>query len=195
MKIKRITAFLIDLLIVSTIASVIFSLPFFEKYYNNYYKTVEENAARIADIGGGSTVIDEDVMLDITYNLTRSSQPLYIINIGCTLIYFGVISFVWKGQTIGKRLLKLQVVSNNNKELNPNLFMLRQILVTNLIPKTLSVISIIAFSKSNWYVANDIISYLSNTMTFIILGFMIFRNDERGLHDLIGQTKVISTKQ
>ena len=27
------------------------------------------------------------------------------------------------------------------------------------------------------------------------IGFMIFREDERGLHDLIGQTKVISTSK
>ena len=31
-------------------------------------------------------------------------------------------------------------------------------------------------------------------VTFSIVGVMIFREDERGLHDLIGQTKVIETK-
>lgn len=194
MKLKRIIAYIIDIFSISTISTIIFTLPFFENDYNEYYKVAEESTARIVDVSGGSQEIDEDVLLEATYDLTRSAQPLNIINIGCTIIYFGVISYLWQGQTIGKKILHIKIVPIKGKNLSPNLFMLRQIIVTNIIPKIASVIAISILSETNWYITNEIIGTISNTITFLLIGFMIYREDERGLHDIIGQTKVISTK-
>ena len=71
--------------------------------------------------------------------------------------------------------------------------MLRQIIVTNLIPKIFSILSVIFFSGETWYTLNNLIGYLNYVVYLLIIGFMIFREDERGLHDIIGNTKVIST--
>lgn len=190
MKIKRIFAYIIDLFIVAVIASAIFTMPIFKSESQNYTKYYEE----YIDILSNSrlSTISENKQIETLYNMNKSSQSLYIINVGLIIIYFGVISYILKGKTIGKKIMNIQIVPEKGKELNPNLFMLRQMLVTNLIPKILSILSLIFLNGSTWYTANNIIGYLNYISYLFMLGFLIFREDERGLHDLIGKTKVIS---
>ena len=90
--------------------------------------------------------------------------------------------------------MKIKVVPIKGNKLNPGLFILRTLLITSIIPNLISVISIFYLSPNTWYNLTGIISQIQEFFFLIILGFMIFRDDERGLHDLICQTKVIDTK-
>ena len=193
MKLKRIFAYIIDLFVVAVIASALFTMPIFKTESQNYTQYYEVYIEILSS--SGSTDISESKQIELLYNMNKSSQSLYIINAGLLIIYFGITSYILKGKTIGKKLMNIQIVSEKGKALNPNLFMLRQILVTNLIPKVLSILSIIFLNGNTWYTANNIIGYLNYISYLLMLGFMIFREDERGLHDLIGQTKVISTSK
>ena len=113
MKIKRIVAYILDLFIVAVIASAIFTLPIFKTESQNYTKYYEEYLTLITS--GGSTDISEDEQIEILYNMSKSSQSLYIINAGIIIIYFGIISYILKGKTIGKKLLHIQTVPNKGK--------------------------------------------------------------------------------
>lgn len=189
MKIKRIVAYIIDIFIVSIISSTLFILPIFKNDYNNYANTTKEYTDAI--INAGSEGLDYDTELDYLYTITKSSQPLTIITCGLMFIYFGVFSYLLNGQTIGKKIMKIKIVPTNGKKLNVNLYMIRTIILNNLLLRIASIISIIYLSKSNWIIADTIISYISNAVIFLIIGFMVFRDDERGLHDVICQTNVI----
>ena len=65
-----------------------------------------------------STLNDEfnSIAKDYIYILGTKSISNSVITIACTLLYFGVIQYFLKGQTIGKKLLKLKVVSSNDKK-------------------------------------------------------------------------------
>ncbi len=196
MKFKRIGAFIIDMLITLFIATLIFSTPLFSKEYEKYEKALHENTEKMTEmIMSGSTELEEKDVITITYSLEKQNQTLSIISIGCMFVYFGIISFLWNGKTIGKVIFKIQVVPLKGEELKPSLFIIRQIIITNLIPEICSLLCIMKLSPTNWYIANDLISTISSMIIFFVIGFMIFRTDERGLHDLICKTKVISTKQ
>lgn len=192
MKTKRMIAYIIDFLIVYIIASLIYSLPIFESSYNSFQKTSQEYTDYIINIGSGE--LDYDTELQYLYDISKTSQPLTIINCGVLILYFGVFAYIFNGQTLGKKIMKIKVVSIDNKRPNPNLFMIRSIILTNLIPKIASIISLACLSKSNWIIAENIIGYISYSVIFLIIGFMIFREDERGLHDIICKTNVVSTK-
>lgn len=189
MKAKRIAAYLIDFFIVYILASAIFTLPVFESSYNSYQEASQEYIDYIKNIGSGE--IDYDIETDNLYEMSKYSQPLMIINSGLLIAYFGIFAYLCNGKTLGKKIMKIKVVPVNSSKLNPNLFMLRAIIVTNLLPRIASILSLALLSKSNWIIAENIISYISNTIIFLIIGFMIFRDDERGLHDIICQTNVI----
>lgn len=192
MKIKRFVAYIIDFFIIYIIAALIYSLPVFENSYNAYQETTQEYVDYVLNIGSGK--IDYDTETDYLYDMSRHAQPLTIINCGLIILYFGVYAYIANSQTIGKKIMKIKVISTDSNKLNPNLFMLREIILTNLLPKIASIIALALLSKSNWMIAENIIGYIQNTITFLIIGFMIFRDDERGLHDVICKTNVVSTK-
>lgn len=193
MKIKRIFAYIIDIIIVSFISSMIFSLPMFKQDYKNYEIATNEYLAEINE--AGSAEVDEDVLLSLQYDVYKSSTSLLIIKTGLLIIYFGIFGYFMHGQTIGKKLFNIKIVSNSEKNLNPGLFLLREILVTNFIPELLSLILLIVCSQNFWTTASLYVSYASYILTFLLVGFMIFREDERGLHDVICNTKVIDVKK
>lgn len=193
MKLKRITAYILDILFVYFIAAALFMLPIFKNDYKNYMDTTTEYIEYIATLGSGEA--DRDIELDYVYSISKSSQPLSIITCGLLFLYFGVFAYILKGQTLGKKIMKLKVVPDKGKTLDVNLFMIRAIILTNLLPKIASIIVLTKLSPSNWLIAENIISEISNIITFLILGFMIFRDDERGLHDLICKTKVVESNK
>jgi len=97
------------------------------------------------------------------------------------------------GNTIGKRLMRIKVVSENEDELNPSLYILREVLLLGIIFKILGIaVTLLIKDISTWYSVYNMISNLSMLVSFMIYGFIIFRDDGRGLHDLIGKTKVVS---
>ncbi len=192
MKLKRIFTYFIDLFFVSLISSIIVMIPIFkydpvkvEEQTNELYSSILET---------GSADVDEDILVTGLYNLERSSTSLTAITTFVTFIYFGVAAFINNGRTLGKMIMKIKVVPIKGNKLNPGLFILRTLLITSIIPNLISVISIFYLSPNTWYNLTGIISQIQEFFFLIILGFMIFRDDERGLHDLICQTKVIDTK-
>ena len=84
-------------------------------------------------------------------------------------INFIIPIFIWNGQTIGKRILKIKVVSENGEELE-GVKLLGRILILNL-------------SSSMFY-----------GVPLIISGILVLSNDDRqSLHDKIFNTIVIDT--
>lgn len=186
MKLKRVFAYFIDLVIVLALSTIIFM--FMKDDYKAYEEASMDYTKAILEIGSG--VLDEDTELDLIYNLNITSQPQSIITCGLLFAYFGIFAYLNKGRTLGKMMFKLKVENVENKKINPNLFILRAVLVTNLIPRIASIIVLATLSKENWLIAQTIIGYISDILLFLMLGFIIFRDDERGFHDLICQTKV-----
>lgn len=192
MKLKRIFTYFIDLFFVSLISSIIVMIPIFK--YNHVKVEEQTNELYSSILETGSADVDEDILVTGLYNLEKSSTSLTAITTFVTFIYFGVAAFINNGRTLGKMIMKIKVVPIKGNKLNPGLFILRTLLITSIIPNLISVISIFYLSPNTWYNLTGIISQIQEFFFLIILGFMIFRDDERGLHDLICQTKVIDTK-
>ncbi len=191
MKVKRIIAYLIDMFIISLLANIIFSLAF-SNNYEKYNEKANEYVERILSFG--SADIAEDELMDMNYTLSKLQAPNLIIKLGLTILYFGILSFMWNGKTLGKKILKIRVVPIKGKKLNPPLYLLRGILITNSLFNLIDIINTSVFTGEMWNGFAGMISYGKMLMSVMIIGVMIFRDDERGLHDLICRTKVIEEK-
>ena len=175
MKIKRVFAYIIDYIIVYLISAFLLMIPVFsydqEKYIEYYeeYMTLPEK-------------ITEETLNNqyhILYKMTKLSKNSLYIEALVSISYFGIAAYLMKGQTLGKKLQKIKVVPTDGKELNPHLFMLRGVIVTNLIPQIASICAILLLKEKQWILASSIISNISMTITFTLIAFLIFRNDER----------------
>ncbi|MBQ8193402.1 MAG: RDD family protein [Bacilli bacterium] len=192
MKIKRLTAYFIDFMIITFISSMIFALPMFKEDYNEYTKVYEEYTTEMTnELNSGSAEVNDEKLLSLNYKVLKSTTKLSIITLTVTIVYFGIIAYLLKGQTLGKKLFKIKVTDLEGNLPNPGLFMLRSIILTNFIPQVVSLFILILASEKTYIDTNVYISYITMLLYFLIVGFIIFRTDERGLHDIICKTKVI----
>ncbi len=193
MKIKRIFAYLLDIFFVSLISSLIVMIPIFN--YNA--PAIQEKTNEMYDslLNTGSSDPDEDILIERLYDLEKESSSLTVVTAFVTFIYFGVIGFINNGQTLGKMITKLRVVPIKDNKLNPGLYIIRTLLITSIIPQIINIASLSLMNANTWYNLTGIVSQVQEFFFLIILGFMIFRDDERGLHDIICQTKVIEAKK
>lgn len=195
MKIKRLVAYLIDFMIITLISSLIFTLPIFKDDYKEYTKVYEEyNVEMKNQLEGGSSDVDDEKLLSLNYKVLKSTTKLSIINLTTTIVYFGIFAYLLKGQTLGKKIFKIKVTNLEEKLPNAGLFMLRSIILTNFIPQIISLFVLILAKEKTFININNYISYITMIIYFLIIGFVIFRTDERGLHDIICKTKVIDCK-
>ena len=120
MIIKRMIAYLFDILFVAILSSLIFSFTF-KNSSEEYQKTIEEYLSSVSKLGSADKIKDEDLR-KIAYKYAKSTQTLEIISVSTTIIYFVFLQYFMNGQTLGKRILKIQVAQIKSKSLNPNMF-------------------------------------------------------------------------
>ena len=141
------------------------------------------------------TKIQEDskeLLNKYNYILGKIAISDSIITILVTLLYFGVLQYFTKGQTIGKKLLHLQVVSATKKELNILNFILRTLIINNVLLNSIAIIFLATTSKSIYLKADSATSLLVSIVEAITIFLVMTREDKRGMHDLLFGTKVIS---
>lgn len=188
---KRVAAYFIDAMIVSIIASII-SMGFSSSEYN---KSVEECELLTEKYVAQEITSDEylEEYGKLIYDMQKSSVVVSIVTISATIAYFIVFQYLNKGQTIGKKLLKLKVKENGN---NPSLraIIIRTVMVNNIFSGTLGIILLYILNKDNYYMGYSLISSIEMLFIFISALFILYRKDKLGLHDIIAKTEVIEEK-
>lgn len=132
---------------------------------------------------------------DYVYTLNKKGVSNSIITLSCTLLYFGIIQYFLKGQTIGKKLLKLKVISASDKKLNILNYIFRSLIVNDVLLNGIGIVFLLLTSKKVYIQADNILGILISICEAVIIFLVLTREDQRGLHDLLLNTKVISTEE
>lgn len=116
---------------------------------------------------------------------------LFIVEI----VYFCVIPrYVFKGQTIGKKILKIKIINNNGSEATfMNLFR-RDLLGVVIVEGSFAPLSNYIRNVLMPYVGRIPVQYLVYLFTIISLvsvSLLVFEKNGRMFHDYIGGTKVV----
>lgn len=191
---KRIGAFLIDYLIITFISAGLVYIAFINPKYEEYQAASETYANILTDYYDGKINADEfsKQNTEISYDLNKSGYVYIIGNITITLLYYGVFVYFTKGQTLGKRLMNIKIVSNKDKELKIYNYFIRAIILNGIIGNVITLIAI-CFSRNTYYQINGIGSDIISILYILIFITVVING--RGLHDYIAGTKVISTKE
>lgn len=244
---KRIGAYLIDIIVVSLVATLLTSNKYinkdYEKYndtydeynktyekYNTYYNKLEnyyedekisekeynklieydeEYTKDLLEFYSDNKISKEEynkivenlnsnyskLEIDYSYKLLKYTVIPTIVNLMCILLYFVVIQFYLGGKTLGKKLMKIKVVSNNDKKLTILNFFVRSLIVNEVFINILNVIFILILSKNNYLIYNQIIYVVTYILEMLIIATMLFDKNNRGVHDYISNTKVIESKE
>lgn len=192
---KRVFAYFLDLLIVGIVLGVL--TTFFVPQSRNSKKLSLEQENITSSFFDKELGAKEFVnrSIEIGYDQAKEEIPVVIIDIAGMLLYFVVFQAYNKGQTIGKKLVKLKVVGNSGKELGLNDYLKRVLIVPPIFCDLLDLILLMFVQKNIYLTSNIVLTVLKNLLLLITGIMVIYRKDNRGLHDLIADTKVIELKE
>lgn len=190
--VQRILAFVLDIFIVSVIASL-FASPFVD---SDKYELLQKEAGKISTDYYEEKIDIETYALqyaDVSYSIARNNGILSIMTIVIEILYFVVFQIYNNGQTLGKKFMKIKVVSSDS-QLTMNQMILRALLANFIL---LDIISFALMTFTSRYVYFGGVSFfgLIQYVGVIISLFMVmYRKDGRAIHDKIAHTKVITIK-
>ncbi len=190
---KRLAAYIIDIIIVSTIVLVICTaLPNKDKENEN---KLQELSTQLMN-----KEIDVNKYMneyqDLIYSNNKNEIIELTINLVITIAYFVVFQYMNKGQTIGKKLFKIKVIDNDTKkEVGIIKGLLRSILVFNIISSTVSVSLINILSKKAYMSTYLTINEIETIFIIVTAILILYRKDGRGLHDMMANTMVITEER
>ena len=191
---KRLIAYVIDIFIVAMISSIII-MPFskneeYTKKSNELYEVIEEFKNK---------EITEDKYLEqvnnINYELTKINVNQTIVIVIVSSLYFVLFNYYNKGQTLGKKLMKLRIVSIDDSKLSINGYVIRTLVGGTVLSNLVTVILVLTLSKENYLIYEDKLSLVFSVIYLLCFIFALYRNDGRGLHDLLAGTIVINDKK
>lgn len=198
---KRFSAYLIDILLVFFITMLISEVRFINPNYDKYNDAYEKYSQTYNDYIDNKISIEEFNKLNENnyYYLSKYGVSYNIVTALVIILYFGVFQKYNKGQTIGKKIFKIKVVSNDDKEVSLGKYLLRlipmyYIYIGGLIPIIIDIVLIYILKVKYYMIVTSIITYVFVAIALISVCLMVFSKNKKGLHELLTNTKVVYEK-
>lgn len=189
---KRFLAYLVDIILVSIVATII-ALPFrtesIEKVDNQIIEVTQKALQGKIKTEAYTTQLNE-----LAYQKAKLDGISNIIIILISVLNFIVYQGITKGQTIGKKLLKIKIVKINGNELTFNDLIFRNLLNNFIFFDILLAVFALIGRKPYIYGYRSI--NIVETILLIVSVFMIaIRKDGRSVMDLLTNTMVVKVEE
>lgn len=201
---RRISAFLIDIFLVTFISTIFSSISYVNPFIGNY-KVAYDEYREIYKSESESVLTNPTIKNVVDYS-NKMSKQIYKIDYSMLFnnIYYLVFSFLYfvlfayftNGQTLGKKLFKLKVVRQDGEKVKLSNLMLRTLLSGSSIFMGVNIIVVIQLlllmiSQNQVYFYAILFSSMISYVIEIIGLVLLFSKEHRSLDDIIGSTKVI----
>ena len=191
---KRIVAFIIDFLIVAILSGiVIYAIPHNEKYK----ETIENNSA-IRELLSKENY-DSNEYMKLSTEMTYDSYKYGMLENGITILimisYFTLFTYFANGQTLGKKIVKTQVLTVDGKA--PGLLRSfgRSLIISRSFGDIITLLLVISMKKATFVKSYYYIDMIITVIWIACPIVAIWRQDGRGLHDLIAGTMVLDKRK
>lgn len=193
---KRIVAYLIDYLVITLISSALVYITFINPRYDEYMETSKAYNEILQEYYDGE--IDTNALSEQTQALSYElNSNGYVYTIGSIIIiflYYGVFVYFTKGQTLGKKIMNIKIVSNKGKELKLHNYFIRAFILNGVIFNLLTLVAI-CFKESTYLTIYTVASNFDTILMIVLFLMILFYKDGRGLHDILAGTKVIDVRE
>ena len=201
---RRISAFLIDIFLVTFISTIFSSISYVNPFIGNY-KVAYDEYREIYKSESESMLTNPTIKNVVDYS-NKMSKQIYKIDYSMLFnnIYYLVFSFLYfvlfayftNGQTLGKKLFKLRVVRQDGEKVKLSNLMLRTFLSGSSIFMGVNIIVVIQLlllmiPQNQVYFYAILFSSMISYVIEIIGLVLLFSKEHRSLDDIIGSTKVI----
>ncbi len=188
--VQRFLAFLIDIVLVSVVASFI-SYPFLDM--DSIQKLNESSVEVMENYTNGK--IDEKEYFNesstISYELARKQGVNTLVIIFLNILYFVVYQIKNNGQTLGKQILKIRVVDSSHGDLSMNQMIFRALIINSILLDMISFGVLIFANQSSYFYGVSFLMFIQFCILSVSTFMIMFGKNRRGLHDLVAHTDVV----
>ena len=155
---KRIIAFVIDVVIISLVVSLINLLPIdpYQEKYKDTYEKYNEVVKKSSEDGSHDY---KDEIIELNYEVYKYRTYSSIISATALILYFGVVPVVMNGQTIGKKMMKIKIVKEDDK-LTINDLALRSLLANGIAMTFIELALIFLIKDTPYFITISILSFV-----------------------------------
>lgn len=128
------------------------------------------------------------------YNVEKNSICYFVIYLITTLAYFIGFNYYTSGQTLGKKVFRLKIVSSKEESQKVSLlsYFIRALLLYQPLYYMVKLVGVFTLNSNNYYQVTSVFYDIQYYLEFIIILTVMIRMDGRGLHDLLASTRVAS---
>lgn len=188
---RRIGAYIVDIIVITMISSMFVRIEFLNPKYDEYEKAYKEYIDFTSEVINNPEKVNDSNLNDITYNLSKTGLATSIITLVVTTLYFVGFQYINRGQTLGKKLFKIQVVDSENKKLKFYQVLIRALLIDKIATNAISAVLISTLSKNAYLTGSQYVELVDMAIMAASFILIMFREDGKGLHDMIAGTKVV----
>lgn len=187
--IQRLFAYLIDIFIISFVASLI-ALPFIDaEQYSKYSKDLKEMTQKYTT----NEINSEDYLIQsetLTYNISRLNAPTTFITVVLGVLYFIVFQVYNSGKTIGKKIVGIKVISEDG-ELTTNQMIFRSFISNSILLNIINIILLLTMNKTGYIYTFGGFELVQYIITIVSLFMVMFSKEGKAIHDRLVHTKVV----
>lgn len=171
-------------------------LAFYSEYYDCFKDIVVDEKITTGDqekikenIEKTNTSITNEQVISINKIKYRDTFVSLIVFV----LYFGVLQYLLHGQTPFKRLFRIRVVDKDDEKRQVSLvsFLVRAMLVTEIIISLTDLVLLFKLTSDNYIAVNYWLTQGKYIYEMAFLVCMIIRDDNRSIHDLLLNTRVL----
>lgn len=191
--IKRLLAYIIDIIIVTTIILFLSFVPFIGQSFKNYSDIsleIEEVQKDYTDEKISSEEYNLKI-IDLTYKLNKKGVIYSLTNLTVIISYFVIFQYINNGQTIGKKILNIKVIPEGTNKLTIVSYFIRSLIINNIFSISICLICIAFLNKNIYYTINNGITSIGSILLYSSIIYAFFNKERRTLHDLLTKSKVV----
>lgn len=188
--VQRLAAFIIDIFLISCVASL-FSYPFLD---NKSINSLTENATELIEsYSKGDIDIDTytSEVKGVTYELAKKQGVTSLITITLSVLYFVVYQYKKQGQTFGKKLLKIKVVSSDKDKLTTNNYVIRALIINSILVDLIGLTFVVFGNVDTYFYSNMVCGFIRYGLLLTCAFMVMWSKSGMGLHDRLAHTMVV----
>ena len=190
---RRLLAYIIDLLILNVI------LSFIENFFpvSNSLTNLSNELMRLSNNFIDGTV-DVVTFINrysvINYSMDKEVFLSSLVGVIISICYFVIIPLYNNGSSIGKKIMKIRIVGNDD-EVSANRLIVRYLLMDGIGVSIISLCLLFVCNDISYTIILMILSFLQFMVVIFSIFMVLYRHDFKSLPDLIAGTKVIEVKK
>ena len=186
---QRLVAYIIDVLLITMLVSIV-SIPFTNtKSLEKLEKKQQEIMIKYQEgkINSDTYFIEYS---DVYYKMSRDTGFTTLITILLEVLYFVVFQLYNGGQTIGKKIMKIRIISDDG-DLSMNQMIFRSFIANFILVNLVCFVILLFSSKNTYFVSSVLITCIQYLLVFISFIMVGRKKDGRAIHDKLVHTTVI----